>query len=129
MTNEQLRQTGLAMIAHAEGKPVQIASIETDNWETYGENEEPRWLVEKHRYRPKPEPVTRPWSKPDDVPGPVCWVRPFVNAVVCDLIVTISDKGFMRTGPVFTTWDDTADYEYSIDRRTWQPCTITEEAK
>lgn len=66
LTPEQLKQNAAAMIAFAEGKPIQIKlhngiwkDDDTGNLDGIGDNDE---------YRPKPEPKTRPWSKPDEFP-------------------------------------------------------------
>lgn len=84
------------------------------------------------RPEPKPEPKTRPWSKPDDVPGPVCWVRTSASGgkVEC-LVVCISTTGISTLSRVeqFIPWSDAGKMEtleYSTDRKTWQPCTVTE---
>jgi len=79
------------------------------------------------RYRIKPKPVTRPWSKPEDVPGPVCWLM-FPGGE--SLILGTSDSGIqyagldcVRTLP----WRDLENVRHSTDRKTWHPCTVTEE--
>lgn len=84
--------------------------------------------------RVKPEPVTRPWSKPEHVPGPVCWLRlhyasepakwdAFIGAVFHDGV------GIMgRNCAKLYSWDDISRFglQYSTDRKTWFACTITE---
>lgn len=67
LTPELLRQNAEAMIAHADGKPVQF--FDDGFWKDVPE---PQWDFPNIRYRPKPEPVTRPWG-PDEMRGK--WVR------------------------------------------------------
>lgn len=80
-------------------------------------------------YRIKPEPVTRPWSKPEDVPGSVCWMRGARGTGVNDVqrfvtIVNSTGVSFSHGGEVY--WARIPDWEYSTDRKTWQPCVVTE---
>jgi hypothetical protein len=120
MTKEQQKQFGKAMIAHAEGKQVQFfdgiewADCPTPSWKSYS------------RYRPKPAPSTRPWSKPEDVPGPVCWIKS--RAETECLVVTISPEG-VRIASGLCTWYSLFDKLHSTDRKTWLPCVVTEEEK
>jgi hypothetical protein len=87
------------------------------------------------RYRRAPKPVKRPWNKPSDVPGPVCWIRLRYRASEQSsleaIIVSVSDKGFewntnyARFCP-FTAKDNIEALEHSTDRIQWKPCTTTE---
>lgn len=120
------------MIAHAEGKPVQYAyPTSPDKWFDFTETGgAPQWGLNNYFYRAKPEPVTRLWAKPDDVPLN-CWMRVscnpashfFVTEVRGDSVIIGSSQAARRE------WDNMQDLEHSTDRKTWQPCTITEEAK
>lgn len=87
--------------------------------------------------RIKPEPVTRPWSKPEDVPGVVCWIGRKDGKNIPGrggMIITILDEGICawagnKTGAIaFFSWDNIRKEkaEYSTDRKTWQPCVVTE---
>lgn len=85
--------------------------------------------------RIKPSPRARPWSKPQDVPGPVCWIRR-IEAPSCAsleaMVIAVSDQAI--------TWftNDYREYkwadfnrslwEYSTDRKTWHKCTVEEPA-
>lgn len=96
----------------------------------------PERFLSSSRYRRAPAPKTRPWSKPEDVPGPVCWIRRNeVNAPHSDnvmaMIVNTSDIGFeyftRQNG--FVNWCDVekiSSLEHSTDRKTWLPCTVIE---
>jgi len=135
LTPEQLKQNAEAMIAFADGKPIQ--RFHNDQWSDYnvapGGNI-PYSFVERPM-RPKPEPKTRPWSKPDDVPGSVIWVRQNRsnpgNAEMMNLqgfLIALSTKGltFFTDCEQFLTWErlPKVGLEYSTDRRTWKPCTV-----
>jgi hypothetical protein len=73
--------------------------------------------------RPLPEP--RHWSRPEDVPGPVCWMRgkrgSGVNSVE-RLVTIVQDEcvGFSAGGVAY--WNDLHEWEHSTDRKTWHPC-------
>lgn len=130
MTTEQLKGLRDAIDARLNGKPWQWRCNGGLNWNAGNDPHSiPAMLANGYDFRATPVPVSRPWSAPEDVPGPVCWVRAFASAVVSDLIVTISDKGFIRYNGIFTMWADTTHFEYSTDRREWKPCLVTEEPK
>lgn len=84
--------------------------------------------------RPLPaEPKTRAWNKPEDVPGPVCWIRlkekPDWHALITfvDRSGIILAESMTAGGPEAIIWGPRfRDYEYSTDRKTWHPCTVTE---
>ncbi len=126
LTKEQLRDNAAAILAFADGKPIQYdsSSSETPNWLNTED------LTEIHTiwHRPKPQPSSRPWSKPEDVPGPVCWIRSekgkserLVTMVAGDGIRMFSLLG---NDHAFFGWNYIAPYEYSTDRVTWKPCTV-----
>jgi hypothetical protein len=126
LTKAQLRDNAAAMIAFADGKPIQYnsSSSETPNWL----DAEDLTDIEIVWHRPKPQPVSRPWSKPEDVPGPVCWIRSekgqserLVTMVASDGIRMFSLLGDHHT---FFGWNSIAYYEHSTDRATWKPCTV-----
>lgn len=128
MKNEQLRQNAAAMIAHAEGKPIQCRSG-GGNWVDMVLT--PRWTFDVNEYRPKPEPVSRPWRGPADVPLN-CWIQSstqnanegfFVCGIVSD---GVRVQG--RTGIV--SWTELAGlWVYSMDRKEWRKCEVIEEAQ
>ena len=126
LTPDQLKQNAAAMIAFAEGKPIQRKR--TDGvWYDESNIAGMDWLP----FRPKPEPKTRPWSKPDDVPGPVCWIRgSSEDSKSAYLVTCIVHDGIsygLREETAFRTWDMLRRYcEYSTDRKTWHKCEVTE---
>jgi hypothetical protein len=133
MTNEQLKQNAAAMVAFADGKPIEFQAERDDGtfsdvWR-YTSNIN---NIDRIPHRPKPEPKTRPWSKPDDVPGPVCWLgssssqslheQHLISCVCCRGVWWHSGQTHM-----LSTWEDLGGNTYSTDRKTWHPCIITEE--
>lgn len=118
------------MLAFYNGKPIQCRCVGAHprGWE---DNITPLWFFDTHEYRPKPEPVTRPWSKPEDVPGPVCWVRNRALAgnplPVGSLIVCVERWGVtFGANQTLAEWDVFETLEYSTDRKTWRKCEVTE---
>lgn len=139
LTPYQLRQNAAAMMALADGKPIQFFSNDA-KWEDYSvadDGEPTDWHC--YQYRPKPEPKTRPWSTPEDVPGPVCWIRGIYSDGHRDyrmsMIVGFSDPTSYQTisngcQPIAlssqfsdTRWER---MEYSTDRKTWHKCEVSE---
>ena len=128
LTNEQTKQTGLAMIAFSEGKKVEAAYVQSPN--SWHDVDYPNWHSKAAIFRPKPQPVSRPWSNPEDVPGPVCWIRRidernkermivYVDSSGVDSLgVGVSQMKCVMFGGEFLKW------EYSTDRKTWKPCTV-----
>lgn len=126
LTTEQLRQNAAAMLALSEGKPIEYRSAGgNEGWLNYFPDRMrvPDW--ECWEYRPKPEPVSRPWSKPDDVPGPVCWLR-LKGDTCCWLITRIADCVIYFAGQE-RAFSDLKNHEYSTDRKTWHKCTVEEQ--
>lgn len=138
LTPEQLRQNAAAMLAFADGKPIESRSLGYTKWhDQYG----PLWQFEDTEYRPKPEPKVRPWSKPEDVPGPVCWVRmqredhlrgDAEETSLEALVLAISTKGltFITAIEQFLPWNllPYRGLEYSTDRLNWRKCEVEEPA-
>jgi hypothetical protein len=125
MTPQRAQELLPIIKAFAEGKAVeQRSEINRDEWiPANGYHIDSRLC-----YRIKPEPKTRPWSKPEDVPGPVCWISG--DGIIGLLIVSFhSDGGGLAAGRNEYTWEDieARKLKYSTDRKTWSPCTVTEE--
>lgn len=130
LTSEQLRQNAAAMIAFADGKPIEYQSPSGD------------WLfansisnIDKLAHRPKPEPRVRPWNSPADVPGPICWLRLMdrqANTASLEAqIVSLSNTGitWFTSDDRWLPWSDEKlnRLEWSTDRVNWHPCTVTED--
>lgn len=130
-TKEQLRDLRDAIDAQLANKLVQY-KYPNGEWSDFEGGKEPEWSIHGGViYRPKPGPITRPWNRREDVPGPVCWIR-WIGSM--ELLVTALSKSGIRLGGVFheqsgcyeTSWENFAERlcEYSTDRVTWKPCTI-----
>ena len=123
---ERIESNYAALQAHKAGRPVQFWSV-NEFWDDI--TGEPTWF-NNMTYRPKPKPVQHPWSKPEDVPGPVCWIRRdggikglfLTTGIFKDgLAVNLKGDGF------FYSWQGLAtQWEYSTDLKTWHPCTVEE---
>lgn len=135
MTKEQALQNADAIRAHEAGKPVQFCFClgEEGDWKDCGPT--PLWEFNSTIYRPKPEPKARPWSKPDDVPGPVCWIRHhssgkedqwMVIGMCADGVKIAGAYGDWLEKPSTESWSRLREFYYSTDRKTWHPCTVTE---
>jgi hypothetical protein len=120
LTKDQLRDNAAAMLAFADGKPIEYdsSSGETPSWcgttdITY---------IQTIWHRPKPQPVSRPWSKPEDVPLN-CWLNaPSVNNQAW-LVNGVIESGVYSAGGL-KTWSELHQFRYSTDRKTWKPCTV-----
>lgn len=133
LTPEQLRQYAAAMIAFADGKPIQLHGCNGGpGWADLLPHVNPDWDFHRVQYRPKPEPAVRPWSKPDDVPGPVCWIRSNLDREYDTYLIGRIVPGGVWTmnasGNQCWEWErfDDGDMEYSIDRKTWHKCEVPE---
>lgn len=128
-TPEQLRLCADAKEAIDKGLPAeQMNAIYTEGkWREYTGQ---FYIAEGWLYRPKPVPKTRPWSKPDDVPGPIVWVRGNERDWPA-LIIMVQDDGMWAMSSTSKNlelygWDDSVTWQYSTDRKTWLPCEVTE---
>lgn len=137
MNDKQLKGLQDAISAKLAGKPWQYRYSNTGMSTPRAPSD---WLTERaetdlglldlsvYDFRAAPEPVYRPWSKPEDVPGPVCWIRrdaryhgAMIVGITDDTIIT-SDLCEL----VELTWAKAAQNEHSTDRKTWHPCTVEE---
>lgn len=122
-TPDELRQQAAAMIAKANGKQLQFRG--SHEWIDLDPNAGLRW--ELYLYRPKPEPVTRPWDRQSDVPMPTCWLHTNTGAQL--QVTGLSDSGIFASGR-WWVWNEIGDWSYSTDGNPEhaKPCT-TEESK
>ncbi len=134
LTPEQLRQNAAAMLAFADGKPIEVMSPQHNEvaWSEVNPDDV-SWNFKLNIYRPKPMPVTRPWSKPKDVPA-YCWLRcgyeyefQVIGVNKDGVVIAGLDPSFkpelrLRT---FDTIQKTGD-EYSTDRESWRKCEVSE---
>lgn len=123
-TAEELDQFKAAILAHQDGNPVEYKFPDDKNW---NELDTPSWnLSQGVLYRPKPQPKRVPWSKPEHVPGPVCWLRWPDEPENISMIVGMDADGVTsilgKDTPHFERWSSLRGQEYSTDRKTWHPC-------
>ncbi len=123
LTNEQLRDNAAAMLAFADGKPIQFIASLNDAWQDYLHTDMMPDLTNLP-FRPKPQPVSRPWSKPEDVPLN-CWLRSPKYGNM-HLVTHLSNQGTWGYTIGRLDWHELGEYEYSTDRVTWKPCTVEE---
>jgi len=124
LTPEQIADNAAAVTAFLNGMPVQYKKIGAEDWKTHPN---PAWVFLDYFYRPAPIPEPhKPWDSPEDVPGPVCWVRYSGQNTHCALVLAIDPKGVWSFDTDMEerllSWDDCARHEHSTDRKTWKPC-------
>ena len=127
LTKEQLAQNADAMNAAIAGQPVQYKMHCNDEWLEAPQNSVTGllWNCDQFAYRPKPQPVSRPWSKPEDVPLH-CWLNaPGVNNQAW-LVNGVMESGVYSAGGL-KSWSELHQFQYSTDRVTWKPCTVEEQ--
>jgi hypothetical protein len=125
LTKEQLRDNAAAMLAFADGKPIQFNPSANNDPDSIWWDTKDLTYIQTIWHRPKPQPVSRPWGKPEDVPGPVCWLRPKGGGNMLYLITHLSGDGTLGHTLGRIVWSEMVDlYEYSTDRVTWKPCTV-----
>jgi len=128
LTKEQLRDNAAAILAFADGKPIELFT--QDRWsESIFTAGDAHLLLEcmgqGNHYRPKPRLVPLPWSKPEDVPLH-CWMRPHGGGIMY-LITHLSEEGTWGHTLGRIRWSDMPRFEYSTDRINWKPCTVEEQ--
>ncbi len=124
LTPEQLRSNAAAMLAFAEGKPVESTTDAARfNWQPA---KAPMWDCQTYYYRPAPEPATRRWSKPADVPFPFPLLRHQKDHDLELMINGVNTSGIFVRQSTVMEWISLYDYEYSTDRKQWHKCVVTE---
>lgn len=122
---EQQKASAAIFVAASEGKEIEWNHNDV-GWIRCNPFVEAQNVVNYPQYyRIKPEPpAPLPWGHPDDVPGPVCWLRPkggtgvyLVTAVTPEGVETCDD-GFAMRHP----WATIDSAEHSTDRCIWYPC-------
>jgi len=124
LTPEQIEQNAAAYVAAMNGRPVERKNND-GSW-SLEKNPVNTWYMGTVCRRPAPEPEPpKPWDCPDDVPGPVCWVR-----IENDerLILAVDNTGMVlgswvgKDGTTSIKWRELERWHYSTDRKTWKPC-------
>ncbi len=113
--------------AEARGEEIQYWSEYSGKWVESGalRNNDTSCLTKPEAYRIKPKSAVRPWNRPEDVPGPVCWVRSIGVTDQVLMITGMSKSTFCISTKGIRDWSEIEDYEHSTDRKTWLPCTVT----
>lgn len=129
MTPQRAKELLPIISAYANGEPIQYRKDTHSEWrDSLGGL---GFEAQGCQYRIKPKPVTRPWSKPEDVPGPVCWLRNGPTDCYPVMALGFNERGISLTrlegGRNFVLWNELSSWEHSTDRKTWHPCTVTEE--
>lgn len=121
---ERLYKNIAAMQAYLDGKDIQRFNEGGNVWEdiTF-----PTWFVTNMDYREKPKASVRFWSRPEDVPGPVCWLR--FEGFYTQYLITTMCTDYVYLGGLKYSWDVTEKCEYSTDRVTWLPCVVKEDGQ
>lgn len=134
-TPEQLRLCADAKEAIDKGLPAEQwnARYTRGEWREYGGA---FYLDDGWLYRPKSAPKTRPWSKPDDVPIGICYIRDKNSPSGFSTILSANSYGFVRVVSRYgysnsaeinrASWSYCDEFEYSLDRKTWHSCEVTE---
>jgi hypothetical protein len=138
MTDSNKQKAAAIFTAAADGKTIQWNNDEL-GWvkcDPFAPGEIRNVVNAPQFYRIKPKLVTRLWSRPEHVPGPVCWIRQKSSPDFQAMIVGTSPYGLdvvacphnlePKTYLRIRKWSDLTDREYSTDRKTWQPCVVTE---
>lgn len=138
---EKLRHFASLLIAKADGKTIE-SHLMPGKWYECDLSHQTWHAAEL--FRIKPEPKIEYWSRPEHVPGPVCWIRkkngvnynvgestPLTDMKTEAMIVSVSTRGFTyMAGEYHLLWwaetDMLSALEHSTDRITWQPCTVKE---
>lgn len=130
LTPEQLKDAQNALAAANDGKPWQFHTTSYGWIDAGSDSTVGTFLSHDMLTRPKPEPKTRPWNCPEDVPGPVCWIRYHGQSERCAMILALDPIGVWNFDTNhrerITTWEVMPEHEYSTDRREWKKCEVVE---
>lgn len=127
MTADQIQSNAEAFAAACRGERVEYFYLRGEKWADKGDGV---CFYKETLYRVAPVPAARDWSKPDDVPGPVCWLSDPDGGE--NMITSISACGvkytFMQCDSecvvVFKRWDELTKHKHSTDRKTWRKCVV-----
>lgn len=120
MTPQRAKELLPIIQAYAEGKTIEVTSINGKTWQA---DNDILFTRSPEFYRVKPEPVRVPWTA-SDVP-PLCWVsRPGYEGRF--LVINVYSDGLethYHFGHSKLLWTTLArHYEHSTDLKTWHPC-------
>lgn len=138
---DKLRYFAQICLAAAEGKQIQTRDA-LQGWRDIRMEDVRQYAPDSfggNALRIKPDPTPEYWSRPEHVPGPVCYLRKKHNPKGWCMIIAVSDTHFgvhtsfksggeWSTGSISLPWSALEDCEYSTTRadNDWQPCTVKE---
>lgn len=121
------KQNAAAVEAFLLGKPIQFKhACAESGWMDFL-LACPSWSFVRYHYRPNLEPVAVRWSKPEHVPGPVCWIRYKLEDRVY-LVTSIHSAGLTLADQIGADWSHMDKFEHSADRVNWHPCSYEKKA-
>lgn len=139
LTTEQKKHCGAVRTAAANGEACELRKSNGVDWIKADPFDSP--IIPEQapdRWRIAPKPVTRPWSKRDDIPMPICWLQSFNDdgsiRDVLAMITSVSDRGITVVGPAndvkFYSWELIAEKNHKLRHTTdgvnFHPCTVEE---
>lgn len=132
LTPKQIADNVAAVKVKLEGRPVEFKGFKaSDEWLPL-ESVDFNFMFDAWLFRPAHVPVTRWWNRSEDVPAaPAVWIKCFYEDLQ-ELVVEIALGGLaLGRDKQITEWEKLQKERatFSLDRKTWQPCTVTEEVK
>jgi len=138
MNNEEKQHIADILSASAAGKAIEYKSLFDGKWMDQCPFKNANSIFQHpDHWRIKYEPKRRYWDRPEDVPGPVCWLRngqedtlPILHVGFCSRQhgEFSGSTGILAGHSYAIRWYDMPLWEYSTDRKTWHKCEVTEEA-
>lgn len=119
MTREETAEAVKVMQAWIDGKKIECRQRGGDKWQNASH---PIWDFDSFMYRIKPSEETVPWDCPEDVPMN-CWITgKGSNGGPRSLITSCLFYGVHSDG-IDIKWKDLfVGYEWTVDGKTWHPC-------
>ncbi len=124
LTKEQIKQNVAAYAAWLNGEPVQ--NFFGSQWIDWTISIPPTFLDGQRLYRPKPEPVQRPWSSREDFPKletPI-WLKQ--NTFEGEWMVIGVNSGGVWTHQGFYSWEVLESFQWATFKTDFKPCTVEE---
>lgn len=127
MKQNEAAQLWMLIKAWGEGKTLQT-SLSQGQWIDQTSPDGVWFNLDADRYRIKPEPAIVPWDRPEDVPGPVCFVS-MTEGRGWSLVIAADETGIEAASidheVTYYSWSDLRDFDvkHSTDRVNWKPCT------
>lgn len=131
---DKLRYFASLLIAKADGKTIE-SHLMPGKWHECDLSHQTWHAAEL--FRIKPDPTPEYWSRPEHVPGPVCWIAAPSGSDMSDegsLIIGINARGIQFVCGDncidLVTWEQIKReglvYSTTLEKDSWQPCTVKE---